>query len=262
MLDRDQIIEYLREFGFAKSYVNAMWLEGADGIGQVDAYSDIDFWFDVEQTCQETFLYECIAELEKLAGIDSRVDNIRRNIAQSNIHLENTPEYLTLDICVQSHEIRGMNVTCFVENDIAEQPLILFDKKNIISFREEMINEEEIRKAFWDSKNRILQMSRVRKYIHRNQYLEAYGKYLENVAEPLVSMARLLYTPRHYEYALCHISRHLPEETVGELMPFFQVTSLEEIETNLQRADQLFRKYEKELREKYVLGIFTSPSHI
>ncbi|MDE5747168.1 MAG: hypothetical protein K2I21_06285, partial [Acetatifactor sp.] len=90
MIDREQIIEYLKEFSFGKSYVYAMWLEGADGVGQVDAYSDIDFWFDVEQSCQESFLYECIAELEKLAGIDSRVDNIRREIAQSNIHLENT----------------------------------------------------------------------------------------------------------------------------------------------------------------------------
>ena len=251
MLDRSQIIDYLREFSYGKSYVNAMWLEGADGIGQVDAYSDIDFWFDVEQPCQETFLHECIAELEKLADIDSRVDNIRRDIAQSNIHLENTSEYLTLDICVQSHEIRGMDVTCYVEDDIAELPLILFDKKNIISFREGMIDEEEIRKVFGDSKNRILQMSRVRKYIQRNQYLEAYGKYLENVAEPLICAARLLYTPRHHEYALCHISRHLPRETVGELMPFYQVTSLEEIEINLQKADQLFRKYEKRLKEKY-----------
>ena len=251
MIGREQIIECLKEFSFGKSYVYAMWLEGADGIGQVDAYSDIDFWFDVEQSRQETFLHECIAELEKLAGIDSRVDNIRREIAQSNIHLEDTSEYLTLDICVQSHEIRGIDVTCYVENDIAEQPLILFDKKNIISFCRGAINEEEIRRVFGDSKNRILQMSRVRKYIQRNQYLEAYGKYLENVAEPLVSMARLLYTPRHYEYALCHISRHLPEEAVSELTRFYQVTSLKEIEENLQKAEQLFRKYEGALKGKY-----------
>lgn len=252
MMDRKYIIEYLKAFSIGKPYVYAMWLEGADGIGQVDAYSDIDFWFDVEQARQEPFLYECIAELKKLAGIDSRVDNIRRDIAQSNIHLENTSEYLTLDICVQSHEIRGLDVTCYVEDDIAERPLILFDKKNVISFCKGAINEEEIKRAFGDSKNKILQMSRVRKYMQRNQYLEAYGKYLENVAEPLVSMARLLYTPRHYEYALCHISRHLPEEVVSELTPFYQVTSLEEMEENLQKAEQLFRKYEMGLRRKYL----------
>ena len=42
-----------------------MWLEGADGLNKVDEYSDIDFWFDVKKEHQESFLYECIKELEK-----------------------------------------------------------------------------------------------------------------------------------------------------------------------------------------------------
>ena len=56
MLDRDQIIEYLKNFAISKDYVFAMWLEGADGLNQVDEYSDIDFWFDVEKSHQESFL--------------------------------------------------------------------------------------------------------------------------------------------------------------------------------------------------------------
>ena len=58
-MDRDGIVEYLKEFSIKKPYVNAMWLEGADGIGQVDEYSDIDVWFDVEKSHQESFLSEC-----------------------------------------------------------------------------------------------------------------------------------------------------------------------------------------------------------
>ena len=76
-----------------------LWLEGADGIDKVDEYSDIDFWFDVDKEHQESFLYECISELERLGRIDFRVD-----------------------------EIRGLDVTCFIKNDIAELPLVLFDK--------------------------------------------------------------------------------------------------------------------------------------
>ena len=49
-MNREQIIEYLKKFSIEKPYVNAMWLEGADGIGRVDEYSDIDFWFDVEKS--------------------------------------------------------------------------------------------------------------------------------------------------------------------------------------------------------------------
>lgn len=250
MIDREEIIEYLKEFSIQKPYVNAMWLEGADGLHQVDEYSDIDFWFDVKKGYQESFLYECIAELSKLSNIDSRVDEIRTEIAQSNIHLENTSNYLTLDICVQSHEIRGKDVTCYIKNDIAELPFILFDKNNIISFSENEVNTDVIKHVLAKNKNKMMQADRVTKYIKRNQYLEAYMKYMDNIVAPLIETVRLIYTPRHYDYALCHISRHLPAEIVMELEPFYQVTSLKDIDENLTKANLLFAKYEKKLLEQ------------
>lgn len=246
-MDRDVIIEYLKKFSVCKPYVNAMWLEGADGLKRVDEYSDIDFWFDVEKEYCLSFLNECIAELEKLSEIDSRCDMIRKEIAQSNIHLKDTSEYLTLDICVQSHEIRGLGVTAFAYNDIAELPLVIFDKKEIISFFEYKINNDEIRQVLAENKNRLLQMSRVVKYIKRGQFLETYMKYIENVAEPLVRTARLVYTPRHYDYGLCHISQHLPEEVVKELEGFYKVNDFGDIEANLDRAMRVFEKYEERL---------------
>lgn len=254
MMDRDQIIEYLKNFSMEKPYVNAMWLEGADGIGRVDEYSDVDFWFDVEKSHQESFLSECIAKLGELADIDSRVDEIRPEIAQSNVHLAHTSEYLTLDICVQSHEIRGKAVTCYAKGDIAEAPFVLFDKGNLISFYEYEIDKGEIRRVLAQNENRVRQMSRVTKYIKRGQYLEAYMKYMENVVNPLVETARLLYTPRHFDYGLCHISEHLPVEIVRELEPFYQVTGLKEIEEQLNRAESLFVKYKNRVMETYRLA--------
>ena len=252
-MDRDKIIEYLKDFSVMKQYVNAMWLEGADGIGRVDEYSDIDVWFDVDKSRQESFLYECIAKLEELAGIDSRVDEIRPEIAQSNVHLEQTSEYLTIDICVQSHEIRGKAATCYAKGDIAELPFVLFDKRNIISYFEYNINRDEISHVLAQNQNRIRQTGRVTKYIKRGQYLEAYMKYMENVVIPLVKTARLLYTPRHFDYGLCHISDHLPAEIVRELEPFYQVTGLKEIEEQLNRAESLFVKYKNCVMETYHL---------
>ena len=32
MLNRDEIIEFLKDFAYKKDYVYAMWLEGADGV--------------------------------------------------------------------------------------------------------------------------------------------------------------------------------------------------------------------------------------
>ena len=252
MIDRNEIIATLKNFSENKDYVNAMWLEGADGIDKVDEYSDIDFWFDVDKEHQESFLYECISELEKLGRIDSRVDEIREVIAQSNIHLENTSKYLTLDICIQSHEIRGLDVTCFIKNDIAELPLVLFDKNGIITYKEEYeLDLNKIKSVFENNKYRILQMSRVEKYIHRNQYLEAYMKYIENVANPLVVIARLIYTPRHYGYELCHISDHLPKDVVEELESLYKVKDFNDIKSNLDKASKMLDMYEKRFIEKY-----------
>ena len=252
MLDRDQIIEYLKNFAISKDYVFAMWLEGADGLNQVDEYSDIDFWFNVEKSHQESFLNECIEELSKLSKINSRVDDIRTEIAQSNIHLENTSEYLTLDICVQSHEIRGADGSTFYENDIAERPLVLFDKNSIIVYKDRRdLDIDKINSIFIVSKNRILQESRIKKYINRKQYLEAYSKYVDNIANPLVTIARLIYTPNHIDYYLCHISNHLPKEVVVELEKLYQVKTLEDITNRLNYAKELLSTYEQQFQAKY-----------
>ena len=52
----------------------------------------------------------------------------------------------------------------------------LFDKKDIITYKDEYeLDLEEIKNVFENSKYRILQRSRVEKYIYRNHYLEAIG---------------------------------------------------------------------------------------
>ncbi len=91
----------------------------------------------------------------------------------------------------------------------------------------------------------------MKKYIKRNQYLEAYTKYIDNIANPLVTIARLIDTPRHYDYGLCHISDHLPKKVVEELETLYRVTSLKDIETNLEKSLLLLEKYERQLNEKY-----------
>lgn len=252
-MKREEIIEFLKVFSKEKSYVNAMWLEGADGVGRVDEYSDIDFWFDTAAAYREYFLYEILRALDGIGPIDSRFDDIREEIAQSNIHLKNTSEYLTLDICVQSCETRGRECTCFVRDDIAELPLVIFDKIGLITFREYVPDKAEIKRVFEESKNRLLQWSRVSKYIKRNLYPEAYMKYMENIAEPMIKTARLIYTPRHCDYGLCHISEHLPADTVKELEPFLMVGSFSDIEKMIDCALRLLPKYEKALKIKYGL---------
>ena len=78
-------------------------------------------------------------------------------------------------------------------------------------------------------------------------------KYITNIADPLVKIARLIYTPRHTDYVLCHISEHLPKEVVEELEKLYKVTNFNDIENNLDYANRLLEKYEETLKNDLLI---------
>ena len=248
-LDRDFIINYIKEYTMSKDYVYAMWLEGADGLNQVDEYSDLDFWFDVEDSKRDAFIEELIEKISEIGKIDSRMNKISSEIYQSNIHLENTSEFLTLDLAAQN-DSRDRYATCFTKGSITEVPLVIFDRKNIISFKEpDKINKEELTNIFEEKKNRILQYSRVTKYIKRNQYLECFMEYDKQIVKPIITIARIIYTPDIYDYELCHITRHLPKEMVEKIEKLCKVRSFEDIEKNIKLSLEMLDLFENELRQ-------------
>ena len=61
-----------------------------------------------------------------------------------------------------------------------------------------------------------------------------------------MTIPRLIGMPEHYDYSLCHISAHLPEETVKELEKLYRVRNLEDIERNLDYAKELLVRYERQ----------------
>ena len=151
-LDRNYIINYIKEYAINKNYVYAMWLEGADGLNMVDEYSDLDIWFDVEDSKRNSFIDDLVYHLSLIGKIDSRVNKSTKEIYQSNIHLENTSEYLTIDLATQN-DTRDREDTCFTNGSITEAPLVIFDKKNIITFRDQKkINKDELDIVFDEKK--------------------------------------------------------------------------------------------------------------
>lgn len=245
-LDRDYIIEYIKQYANSKDYVYAMWLEGADGLNLVDEYSDLDFWFDVEDSKRDTFIHDLVNHLSLIGKIDSRMDQSTKDIYQSNIHLENTSEYLTIDLAAQN-DSRDREDTCFTNGSITEVPLVIFDKKNIITYHEPYeIDKDELKTIFEQKKNRILQYSRVTKYIKRDQYLECFMEYEKQILKPIVTIARLIYTPDIYDYELCHISRHLPKNIVEEITQLYKVSSFDDIDRNIKTVLNMLKKFEEE----------------
>lgn len=252
MIDRNYIIDYVKKYVESKDYVYAMWLEGADGLGEVDEYSDLDFWFDVEDNKRDAFIDDLVNQLSLIGKIDSRVNSVTSDIYQSNIHLENTIEYLTIDLAAQN-DSRDRKDTCFINGSITEVPKIVFDRKNIITFKDQDdINIDELYEIFMEKKNRILQYSRVAKYIKRKQYLECFMEYEKQILRPITTICRILYTPYIYDYDLCHVSRHIPESEVKDLEKLYKINNFDDIETNIKFALDKLKEYE----EKLMNGIF------
>ena len=250
MIERDFIINFIKEYAESKDFVYAMWLEGADGLNSVDEYSYLDILFDVEDSNRDSFIQNLVDELLKIGKIDSMMTKVSDVIYQSNIHLENTSEYLTLDLAAQN-DSRDRDDTCFIKGSITEVPKIIFDRKNVISFKDsDKLDKELLNKVFEEKKNRILQYSRVTKYIKRNQYLECFMEYDKQILKPIVTIARIIYTPDLYDYELCHISRHMPMEIIKKIEELYKVNSFDDIEKNIKSAIELLNYFEKQLNKE------------
>ncbi|MCL2637937.1 MAG: aminoglycoside 6-adenylyltransferase [Oscillospiraceae bacterium] len=242
MDDRQRIINVLKEGLQDDENVYALWLEGADGLGRTDSFSDLDFWLDVEDGREEQVLDKCQQLLSSLGNLDfiETIEHPHRQFYQRNLHVEGMSEYLIADICVQTHS-RGSTWSTFYTDDIAEFPLVLFDKAGVvIILPPEKMSVETLKPIFEQCVSRFNQRPRLTKYIKRERFLEA-NRYFENyVRRPIIDMLRLIYTPRHYEYGYSHLSRHLPKKVVKELEELYVITCVEDIEALLEKADEIY----------------------
>ncbi|MDR0325696.1 MAG: hypothetical protein LBI19_06355 [Oscillospiraceae bacterium] len=243
MVNRNDIIVKLQEALEPLPYIRAFWLEGADALGTVDAYSDIDFWADVEDECEEQ-AYEAVENaLSALAAIDYK--HIMRHghpkIRQRVYHLAGTSEYLMIDFCWQLHS-RPKDEYAFYENNRVEAAKVLFDKDGLIRYKPLDLSDfvSSGKSRLDEAKYHRTQHMRVDKYIRRGQYLEAYAYYNRYVLEPLIDLLRLIYTPAHADYYLIHISSHIPTAEREKLEYFARIGSLEDMADKIPQAGQWF----------------------
>jgi hypothetical protein len=242
MDDRQRIIDVIKEGLINDENVYALWLEGADGLKRTDKFSDVDFWIDAEDGMEEQILDKCELLLSKLGNLDfiEKIEHSHRQIFQRNLHIEDMSEYLLIDICVQSHS-RGSAGSTFYTDDIAEFPLVLFDKADVVVILPpEKISEEMLRPEFERCVSKFSQRPRLTKHIRRGRFLEAYRYYEAYVRRPLIDMLRLIYTPRHYEYGYARLSEHFPKKVVEELEELYVITSVDDIEARLEKADEIY----------------------
>ena len=250
-IEREQIIQAITQGLENDPAVFALWLEGADSNDVLDEYSDIDIVADAKDGDEETVLEKVGEILKSIGKLDLEFLNPQPHpkLRYKVFHLKDTSEFLLIDVCIQSHS-RDFE---FTEDNKYESPKVLFDKNGVIKFSK--VDEDKLKKEICESltslENTFFQRSKIKKYILRKKYLEAFAYYNKNVLEPLVELLRICHTPIIREYHLVHISDHLPKDKVAELEKLYRITSLDDISQNVKLAENMFMEAMKEAREKY-----------
>ena len=242
-MTRDKIIAHITAAIEPLPYAHALWLEGADGSGTVDEYSDLDFWLDFDDEYETEIISAVENALKELAPIDYKyiMQHSHPKIRQRIYHLSGTSEYLMIDFCWQFHSRDSFP---YINGDKIEAAKILFDKSNIIYYKDyDYADFAEDNAAILEKcKYRFTQHSRVLKYVHRNRFAETFAHYQQYVIEPLVDVLRLIHTPAHADYDLTHISQHIPADELERLEYFLRVATIEDIEKKTHEAQTWFDK--------------------
>jgi predicted nucleotidyltransferase len=241
-LQRQQILTQLQTQLEADKTVHALWLEGSDGTGSSDQFSDLDINVDVEDGQELVMLEKIQAMLRTLAPLDivSDISKPNEDLWFQVFHLQGTSKHLLIDVVIQRHSRQFS----FSRDNAAETPIVLFDKTGVIQFHDtdKAALAKQLASEVAHYAAKIAQSSRVEKYIRRGQFLEALLYYQKYVLESVVGIARVIYTPFNTDYHLVRISKQMPAAVVSQLTNLYQISSLAEIETKLPKAITLFQE--------------------
>ena len=232
-LDRELVIGKIAKSLESVDYVNALWLEGADSLCAVDNYSDIDIWIDVKDG-KENEVVDLIREILTSIGkldFDFEKEHTHPKIRQHLFHIKDTPKFLLIDVCVQSNS----RVFWFTNGMEGEKVNILFDKKNVINFREmdnKAFEKDLSERKEYLTKQFILMRTDTEKEINRNDYLGALNFYLE-LAITFTELLRIKYAPTKHEFGLKHSSKDLPDNLVDLLKQVYSFKSIKDLEQNI-----------------------------
>lgn len=240
---RNTIINYISSDLEKNPSVNALWLEGADAHSRVDEYSDIDLWMDVTDGKESEILYRLEIILSNIGVIDFSYEqpHPHKKIRQKFFHLQNTSEYLVIDVCVQSHS----RIFRYTKEYKDEKVKILFDKTNVVMFK--TIDKEKFDKRIADEiddlkKTFVFFQVRLKKSLQRNLFLESVWMYHEKVLKPLVKLLRLRFESTKHEHYLKDASADIPQKYLSILEDVYKITSIVDIKQKMLIANKLFEE--------------------
>ncbi|GAA5514726.1 hypothetical protein Dcar01_03486 [Deinococcus carri] len=228
---RQDLIQRLRKALEARPFVNAMWLEGADALGKVDAYSDLDLWLDVSAGQEEGTFQVVGTVLQAFGSLDVAQERSHPDplVQQRFYRSSGLPPFLFVDVCVQT---QGRDVVF----GPADAFLPLFDRAGVLRREAStLLNLGAEVRAILNQRWRHLL---VEKELQREHLLEALAYYHREVLEPLVHLLRLRYCPGKPGYGLKHISTDLPADDLRRLEALYALTKPKELREGVRQVNR------------------------
>ena len=213
--------------------VRAGWEGGSAAFDAVDAYSDIDLNFIVDDECSLEGLYDTA---ERALAEVSRVTVVHSMPPGRYYKLSEGGEFLFVDLCffregASDHPLE-------VERHGVARPL--FDKGD-------WLRAKPLDRAALDAKRQaryrelqdwfVVSQSFVRKAILRGREIEALASFWTYTLRPLAELLRMRFCPVRWDFGgMRYLDRDLPSDVYAEFSALVFVRDLPELETKLEAA--------------------------
>jgi hypothetical protein len=251
-LERNYILESLKNNIKQIEWVNAMWECGASSFDRIDEWSDIDIIIDVEDDkILEVFndidkIVENISPVERSYGCPQSMSS---GAYQKVYKLKNQSEFLLIEICA----VKNSSNQKFLVEEIHSKAKIHFDKKNITS--KTFLDKNQFNKKI---KSRIYELENIfniyqnlpRKEMNRGNSIEALAFYRSFSLYPLVELIRIKYDPYRYNFKTRYLYYNFPEDIVEKLEELFFISDSKDLKGKHEICIDWFNKLFDELKNK------------
>lgn len=249
-LTREPILAALRTALEPLDYVYAMWEGGAAAFNRVDAWSDIDVQFDVDDARVDDTFIAIERALETFSPIDLKYKTPQlpwAGIYQWFYRLKNASPYLLIDTAVIQHSAPEKLLTREIHGDA----VFYFDKANVAQV-------PPLDQNAWNARLRdrvaalrvTFEMYQILtlKELNRGNALEALAFYNGYTLRPLVEVLRMQYDPTRYNFHTRYLHYNLPADVVRKLESLFFVANADDIRAKRAIAEAWFYETLEQIR--------------
>lgn len=243
MISRELIIKKIVNALQPHLHILALWEGGAAAFNRIDEWSDIDVQIVVRDGTEEQTFGIIEEAIDSLSPIDIQYTMPQpawHGMLQKFYRLRDTSPFLFLDIAIMPESLPNK----LIEPEIHGNTKVHFDKSGVFASIP-AINRDTFAQKLWKRVEDLrvlfpLFQALTLKEAHRKNSIEALAFYQSFTLAPLVEVLRMQYAPFHYNFRARYIHYELPIEVVTILERLYFVTSLDDLITKRQHAEEWF----------------------